>query len=120
MDTDTLCLIAEAGSYEVAFTMALVCIDWRAAIQNGVGAVFDVRRSLLTLGGTVLMGDLVSVLALSPTNVKLAPHVRKRHRFGFYNIFTHDTAVRLFHTHGGFARFEARVARRAARKQRAL
>ena len=73
---------------EVACKMALVCVEWRSAVEAGVGGSFDVRHGLLCLDETALMGELTVALALSPTTVKLAPHTRKRNRYGgCYNIF---------------------------------
>ena len=115
-------LLREIGSTaaEVAFKMALVCVEWRNAVEAGVGGSFDVRRGLLLLDQTALMGELTVALALSPTTVKLAPHTRKRNRYGgCYNIFAHATAVALFRQHGGWTRLEARLAKRAARQLRA-
>tara|TARA_B110001452_G_C15013838_1_gene354439 strand:- start:272 stop:679 length:408 start_codon:yes stop_codon:yes gene_type:complete len=104
---------------EVACKMALVCVEWRSAVQAGVGGSFDVRHGLLCLDETALMGELTVALALSPTTVKLAPHKRKPNRYGgCYNIFTHATAVELFRQHGGWTRLEARLARRATRQLR--
>ena len=96
---------------EVACKMALVCVEWRSAVQAGVGGSFDVRHGLLCLDETALMGELTVALAFSPTTVKLAPHKRKPNRYGgCYNIFTHATAVELFRQHGGWTRLEARLA----------
>ena len=104
---------------EVACKMALVCVEWRVAVEAGVGGAFDVRHGLLCLDETALMGELTVALALSPTTVKLAPHMRKRNRYGgCYNIFAHGTAVALFRQHGGWSRLEERLARRAARRLR--
>ena len=119
LSADLLREIARTAS-EVACKMALVCVEWRHAVEAGVGGAFDVRRTLLCLDKTALMGDLTDALALSPITVKLAPHIRKRNRFGgCYNIFAHGTAVALFHQHGGWSRLDARLARRATRQLRA-
>ena len=119
LSADLLREIARTAS-EVACRMALVCVEWRHAVQAGVGCAFDVRHTLLCLDETALMGELTVALALSPITVKLAPHVRKRNRFGgCYNIFAHGTAVALFRQHSGWSRLEARLARRAMRQLRA-
>lgn len=108
-----------ANGAEHAVKLACVCKDWRFAIEDGAGVAFDIRRSLLGIGETALQQDLVSALSLSPIHVKLAPHTRKRNRYGgFYHIYTREAALQLFRSHGGFGRLEKRRARRAKSCQR--
>ena len=52
--------------------------------------------------------------------MKMATYTKKRNRYGgFYNIFQHGEAVRLFHVHGGWDRLVSRAERRAIRKAKA-
>ena len=106
---------------ELATRMALVCRCWRHAIEEGDGGAFSIRRALLSIGETALMSELMATLALSAQTIKLAPHAKKRNRYGgFFNIFRHNEAVRLFHLHGGWDRLHRRLERRATRKPKAL
>jgi len=111
---------AQQASGEAATNMALVCRDWRQAIEEGDGEAFDARRSLLSIGETALMSELMDALALSARTVKMATYTKKRNRYGFYNIFQHGEAVRLFRLHGGWDRLHLRLQRRAVRKSKAL
>ena len=116
LDHDALRAIASLG-LDVALRVALVCVDWRHAIDDAEGGTFDTRRVLVALGDTALQSDLVTTLALTPITVKLYPHqTKRRHGGGHYNIFLHATAVRIFHAHGGASKLEARLSKRAARR----
>ena len=112
LDSDSLRSIASASA-EVAFRMSLVCVEWRKAVQEGEGAPFEAMRSLLTIGHTSLLSDLVSSLYLSPRTVRVYPHrLKRRHGGGNYKIFEFETAVAIFASHGGFAKLEERMARK--------
>ena len=114
---DLVCCIAQTGAH-VALKMACICKQWREAVESGDGAAFDTRRALIQIGETSLQGDLVSALALSKVHVKMGTHTKKRNRYGgFYHIFSHAAAVKLFQSHGSFDRLEQRLrARRLARR----
>ena len=68
MDADTLRLVGEKGAH-VALLMALVCKEWRAAIEAGQGTAFEIRNSLVSIGKTCVQGDLVDALSLSPKTI---------------------------------------------------
>ena len=119
LGADLLREIARTAA-EVACKMALVCVEWRGAVEAGDGGAFDVRGALLCLEETALLSEMTAALALSPATVKLARYRKKRNRYGgFSYIFDHDTAVALFRQHGGGSRLETRLARRATRQLRA-
>ena len=101
----------------VTLLMALVCKDWRDAIEDAEGGVFDTRRILLHLGDTALLTELYAALTLSAINLKLYPHTTKRrHCGGCYKIFERATYISIFHEHGGAAKLEERQARRTKRQ----
>ena len=111
LNTDVLLSISSI-SIETAIKIGLICKEWRDLVDSATGVVFDFRRQLMSVQSTSLQEDLVEKLALSRICVNLGKHKKKRHKFGFYNIFTHDSAADLFHSHGGIKKFEARVSRR--------
>ena len=119
LNSDLLLHIAVKGGGEVIMKMALVCIGWRDAIELGSGGAFDIRDSLLKIKKTALLSQLVDVLCLTPMRIKVAPHAEKR-RFGggFYKVFTHAAAVRLFYKNGGWETMEGRMQKRAERRKR--
>ena len=107
--SDILRLIGSCG-LEVTLRMALVCKEWREAIDDGHSTFYTAWRALSSIEETSLMRDLVSALRLSPARVKEGEH-RKKRRFGggAYNIFTHSSAVKLFHANGGFDGLQTRL-----------
>jgi hypothetical protein len=116
---DALQMVGGAA-LNVALVMALVCKDWRDAIEQTEGGVFDTRRVLLNLGDTALLTELYSSLALSTTNLKLYTHTTKRrHGGGCYKIYSRATYISIFHAHGGASGLENRVVRRAKRQSAA-
>jgi len=115
LDHDCLRLLAKDLS--LALRMALVCKGWRDAIDSGVGGHFDSRKRLVSLGETALLTKVTTVLALTPTTVKLYGHqTKRRHGGGLYKIFTHSKVVQIFLAHGGAAQLEVRLARRVKRQ----
>ena len=72
LDHDALRSVARAG-LDVTLLMAVTCKDWREAIEDTEGGVFDTRRVLLNLGDTALLTELYDALTLSVTNLKLYP-----------------------------------------------
>ena len=107
MNADVLSLIADCG-LEVTFTIAKVCSAWREAVEQS--SHYDTWRALSGLKETSLMCDLVTALRLSPAKIKQGEYTRKRrHGGGFYNIFSHSSAVQLFRANGGFAGLEVRI-----------
>ena len=110
---DDLVRCVAQTSAEAAIKVACVCKRWRDAVEGGEGGAFDIRNALAAIGETAIQADLVAALALSKMHVKMGKHTKKRNRYGgFYNVFTHASAVALFRSHGGFGRLEARMARR--------
>ena len=100
-------------SVEAAIKMGCICQRWRDAVEGGEGGAFGIRNALAAIGETAIQADLVAGLALSKIHVKMGQHTKKRNCYGgFYNVFTHASAVALFRSHGGFGRLEARMARR--------
>ena len=81
LDDDLVRSVAMTGP-GAALKLACVCKRFRDAIEDGDGAVFDIRRSLLSVGETSLQGDLVHKLSMSLMHVKMATHTRKRNRYG--------------------------------------
>lgn len=118
MNGDVLTVIA-SNDVQVVCKMACVCRDWRAAVVKGVGEPFDTRRALVELGegrGDALMCEVMKALALSANKVKRGAHRKKRnYRGGFYNVFSLETARRLFRRNGAWGGLEARLRRRSAR-----
>ena len=113
LNSDVLQYIASMG-VATAIKLGLICKRFREAVEDGEGKAFETRSRLVAIQETSLQKDLVAALALSPINVKLGPHTRKRNRYGgYYHIFTHATAVAIFLSHGGFERLETRVQRKA-------
>jgi hypothetical protein len=116
LDHDVLQAIS-GMALDTALAMALVCTDWREAIEHGNGNVFDTRRALLNLGDTALLTELKTTLALTSTKLQVHPHKLKR-RFGGgkYKIFTRATYISIFHAHGGAPQLEERLMRRVKRQ----
>jgi len=95
LDHDCLRLLAQ--DLALALRMALVCKSWRDAMDWGVGGHFDVRKSLVSLGKTALLTEVTTVLALTPTTVKLYAHkTKRRYGGGVYKIFEHSTVVQIY------------------------
>ena len=115
LDHDCLRLLAQ--DLALALRMALVCKSWRDAMDWRVGGHFDVRKSLVSLGKTALLTEVMTVLALTPTTVKLYAHkTKRRYGGGVYKIFEHSTVVQIYRAHGGAAQLEVRLARRVKRQ----
>ena len=116
LDHDALRSVARAG-LNVTLLMAVTCKDWREAIEDTEGGVFDTRRVLLNLGDTALLTELYDALALSAISLKLYPHATKRrHGGGTYKIFQRATYISIFHEHGGAPKLEERQERRTRRQ----
>ena len=119
LDHDALRYVARAG-LNVTLLMAVTCKDWREAIEDTEGGVFDTRRVLLNLGDTALLTELYSSLVLSTTNLKLYPHTTNwRHRDCCYKIYSRATYISIFHAHGGAPGLQDREARRRKRQNAA-
>ena len=116
LDHDTLQTVG-AVSLNIALVMAVTCKDWRDAIEQAEGGVFDTRQLLLNLGETALLTDLHISLALSTMKLKLYEHtVKRRHGGGCYKIFHRSMYISIYHAHGAASGLEDRQARRAKRQ----
>ena len=93
-----------------------MCCEWRRVVESSVGRACATRRSLVDLGATALLTDVVDALALTPITVKLYPHrTKRRYGGGVYRIFAQRTCVDIYRAHGGANGLERRLARRAKR-----
>ena len=116
LDHDALQTVGSVA-LNVTLAMALVCKDWRDAIEQAEGEVFDTRRVLLNLGETALLSELYDALTLSVVNLKVYSHATKRrHGGGCYKIFERATYISIFHAHGGATKLEERQERRTRRR----
>ena len=116
MNHDALITVASAG-LGAALSMAHVCKDWRDAIEQAEGGVFDTRQKLLNLGETALLTDLHISLVLSTMKLKLYEHtIKRRHGGGCYKIFHRSIYISIYHAHGAASGLEDRQARRAKRQ----
>ena len=115
LNMDVLVSIAEC-SLAAAFKMAMVCNEWRDAVEDSKHAT--AWRALVTLKETSLMGELVSLLRLSSAKVKEAEY-RKKRRWGggHFNIFDRDAVIALFRNRGGFDGLESRLLKYQQRRK---
>ena len=114
MDADIIRVICGHGT-ETVFKMAIVCKDWRGAVEDGN---FHIRDKIVSIGETCLMQDLVFCFRLSRNKVREGKHTKKRRwNGGNFNIYNLESCIRLLYKHGAWEGIDNRFMRYGARRK---